>query len=208
MTDWIEDGEAGSSVRAKLNTLLRPLETASVVVPVSEVVLAAPEGYYAFKFLFGDVVIYYPGSSYPTLTDPDNLAMQFSFDGGDTYESGGSDYAIQRTRGSGSTAGAIRSNDGMAYLTDIGGAFAGYAMAAEGLVYPGSASLQPYVKSDSMLGADDGEGALVIYWDNISTYFKGSAGPNRITHVRVGPYFGDGATMTCSYTWNGVPDSD
>jgi hypothetical protein len=208
MADWITNGESGSSVRAKLNSLTRPLAAGNLISPVTELVLAAPTGYYAFKFLFGDIVVYFPGSSYPTLTDPDNFAIQFSFDGGSTFEQGASDYAIQRTQSSGNgQTNMIRNNDAMAYLTNVGGAHAGFAMATEGLLYPGTASLQPYVKSDSMLGVDD-SGSLGIYWDNISCFFNGAAGPSRITNVKVGPYFGDGATATFTYTLWGIPDVD
>ncbi len=54
MTDWIADAEAGSSVRTKLNGLLRPLAAATILpgAPVVAIKLALPTTHFDFRLTF------------------------------------------------------------------------------------------------------------------------------------------------------------
>ena len=45
MTDWIANAEAGSSVRAKLNSLMIPIPSVPISFPVEYITIALPSGY-------------------------------------------------------------------------------------------------------------------------------------------------------------------
>src|SRR6266404_3198838 len=78
---WIANGEAGSSVRGKLNSLSIPISSVSISSPVEYVDITLPSGYTYFV-LNATTITLVDGSVAPIT---DSLIGCFSFDGGVTF---------------------------------------------------------------------------------------------------------------------------
>src|ERR1043165_138711 len=77
MSDWIEDGEAGSSVRGKLNALMHHVSKVTVTSPVPYFDMALPAGYSRFSVFFEELQF----SAHNNV----GLAMTFSANGGGAF---------------------------------------------------------------------------------------------------------------------------
>ncbi len=141
MSDWIADGEAGSSVRGKLNALpLRPISSVTISVPAGHVDFALPSGYSQFVFCGSDIRV----------TGSDLLAALCSIDGGsnfysdninnDTYGQILHVYTVGSGGFTSTPLGAV-GNDSKMYVGDLGvdhGDSTAYSLDFDMKFYPGS----------------------------------------------------------------------
>jgi hypothetical protein len=161
MTDWIANSEAGSSVRAKLNSIVTPITSFTITTPVAHVDFALPSGFELPFKLTIDGVVLSSGSSDP-------MHFYFSADGGATWNTGSVydfvgnfsdpvDGFTVCSGGNGITAGVLTSLS----LADIGQA-PNATFRSISYIYPGSGTSSPYVDTSSRYRQNSGDHLMII----------------------------------------------
>lgn len=205
MTDWIANGESGSSVRAKLNSLTVPISSVSVTAPVEYLDVALPSGYSEFMLRVRGLRV----------SDSDMLAALVSITSGvsfysdnlnnDTYGQFQEKHAVNIDNSySFSTLGTLP-NDSKIYIGDMGfhDQTAGYVFNSDMQLFPGDATRGFYARIDSVqLDLATGPATDVAGWSKQIVFLNpdptaGAPGLGRIDLIRFLPAQNvDGMTFT------------
>lgn len=140
---WIANAEAGSSVRAKLNSLMIPISSVTISSPVEYIDIALPSGYSDFRLTGSDIWL-----TDQTFAGRDFIAGAVSTDAGATFfcDSSNTDTYRNRELIMTTTAGDPAYNvfdDSLAYITVGNGNIFDFEL----WIVPGSAARGPRLRA-------------------------------------------------------------
>ncbi len=173
MSDWIEDGESGASVRAKLNSLNIPLVSVDIATPAHEIIIPLAAGYWKYEL---DALF--------TVDAADSIYFQVSTDGGSTYHSGDEDYFSIAEIGP-STSGNFTTGGG-AYLNPdplfVGNAAMDIARPCnfKATIYPGGDGINASFWNSAASFTNVTHAPVLEWW-----YTSLEVSASRITHLKI-----------------------